>query len=141
MAAQGLPVQLACRALAVSESGYYAKRSRAPSARSICQAWLTEKIRQVHTASRGTYGIRRIHRAAVLLVDKKQLAHRRLVHIVGVGTVLNETLWSWLGPQLLLISARSLAGGTPARLRASCARCAWSAYPASIESEAGLVSG
>ena len=34
---------------------------RAPSARSIRHAWLTEVIRQVHVASRGTYGIRRVH--------------------------------------------------------------------------------
>jgi putative transposase len=61
MAAQGLSVQLACRVLAVSESGYYARRSRAPSARSIRHAWLTDVIRQVHAASRGTYGIRRVH--------------------------------------------------------------------------------
>ncbi len=61
MAAEGLAVQLACRVLAVSESGYYARRTRAPSARSIRHAWLTEVIRQVHIASRGTYGIRRVH--------------------------------------------------------------------------------
>ena len=61
MAEQGLPVQLACRVLHVSESGYYARRSRAPSPRSIRHAWLTDVIRQVHAASRGTYGIRRVH--------------------------------------------------------------------------------
>ena len=61
MAAQGLSVQLACRVLEVSESGYYARRSRAPSLRSIRHAWLTGVIREVHTASRGTYGIRRVH--------------------------------------------------------------------------------
>jgi len=61
MAAEGLPVHLACRVLEVSESGYYARRSRAPSARFIRHAWLTELIRQAHSASRGTYGIRRVH--------------------------------------------------------------------------------
>lgn len=61
MAAQGLAVQLACRVLAVSESGYYARRSRAPSARSIRHAWLSDVIREVHVTSRGTYGIRRVH--------------------------------------------------------------------------------
>jgi HTH-like domain len=61
MAAEGLAVQLACRVLAVSESGYYARRTRARSPRSIRHAWLTEVIRQVHSASRGTYGIRRVH--------------------------------------------------------------------------------
>jgi hypothetical protein len=61
MAAGGLPVQLACRVLAVSESGYWAQHDRPPSARSIRHAFLTELIRQVHLNSRGTYGARRIH--------------------------------------------------------------------------------
>ena len=61
MATEGLPVKLACRVLQVSESGYYARRSRPPSARSIRHAWLTDLIRQAHSASRGTYGIRRDH--------------------------------------------------------------------------------
>ena len=56
-----LPAQLACRVLQVSESGFYAWRSRAPSARAVRYAWLTDLIRQVHSASRGTYGIRRVH--------------------------------------------------------------------------------
>jgi putative transposase len=61
MAAEGLPVQLACRLLAVAESGYYEWRSRAPSQRAIRHAWITEQIRAVHAASRGTYGARRVH--------------------------------------------------------------------------------
>ena len=61
MATEGLPVQLACRVLEVSESGYYARRSRPPSSRSIRHAWLTDLIRQAHAASRGVYGIRRVH--------------------------------------------------------------------------------
>ena len=66
IAADGLPVQLACRVLNVSESGYYARRSRAPSARAIRHVWLTDVIRQVHIASRGTYGIRRVHADLIL---------------------------------------------------------------------------
>ena len=66
IAAHGLPVQLACRVLNVSESGYYARRSRAPSARAIRHVWLTDVIRQVHTVSRGTYGIRRVHADLIL---------------------------------------------------------------------------
>jgi len=57
----GLPAQLACRVVAVSESGYYARRSRSPSARAIRHAWITDVIQQVHTTSRETYGIRRVH--------------------------------------------------------------------------------
>jgi putative transposase len=61
MAAQGLPVQICCRVLEVSESGYYAWGSRPPSPRAIRHAWLTDLIREVHAASRQTYGSRRVH--------------------------------------------------------------------------------
>ena len=61
IAGDGLPVQLAARVLRVSESGYYDWRTRAPSARAIRHAWLTDQIRVVHGASRGTYGARRVH--------------------------------------------------------------------------------
>lgn len=47
--------------MGVSESGYYAWRTRPPSARSVRHAWLTDVIRQVHAASRGVYGGRRVH--------------------------------------------------------------------------------
>ena len=60
MAADGLPVQLACRVPGVSESGYYAWRIRSPSARALRHAWLTDQIRQ-STDSRGVYGSRRMH--------------------------------------------------------------------------------
>ncbi|WP_169807492.1 IS3 family transposase [Herbidospora mongoliensis] len=47
--------------LNVSESGYFAWRNRPPSPRSLRHAWLTERIRQIHAASRGAYGSRRVH--------------------------------------------------------------------------------
>ena len=59
MATEGLSVQVACRVLSVSESGYYAWRKRPPSARAVRHTWLTDRIRAVHAASRGTYGARR----------------------------------------------------------------------------------
>jgi hypothetical protein len=52
---------MACRLLSVAESGYYEWRSRPPSTRAVRHAWLTEQIRAVHIASRGTYGARRVH--------------------------------------------------------------------------------
>ena len=61
MATQGFPVQVCCRVLEVSPSGYYAWRSRAPSVRAIRHAWLTDVICQVHAAVHGTYGSRRVH--------------------------------------------------------------------------------
>ena len=54
-------VRTLCRALRVSPSGYYAARSRSPSARDQRQSSLTTKIRDVHLASRQTYGAPRVH--------------------------------------------------------------------------------
>jgi putative transposase len=56
MAAEAIPVEVACRVLDVSTSGYYAWLSRPPSQRAIRHAWLTDLIVQVHQDSRGTYG-------------------------------------------------------------------------------------
>src|SRR5919199_4321606 len=61
MAAEQIPVEVGCRGLGVSTSGYYARRARSPSARSIRHAWLTDLIVEVHQRSRGTYGALRVH--------------------------------------------------------------------------------
>jgi transposase InsO family protein len=61
MAAEHIPVEVACRVLDVSTSGYYAWRVRPPSARAIRHAWLTDLIAEVHQACRGTYGALRVH--------------------------------------------------------------------------------
>ena len=56
------PIATMCRVLGVSPSGYYAWRRREPSARSVSDAQLTALIGQVHTWSRGTYGVPRMVR-------------------------------------------------------------------------------
>lgn len=61
MVVEKIPVQVACRVLAVSESGYYERRKRAPSQRAVRHAWLTDLITQIHAESRGIYGGRRVH--------------------------------------------------------------------------------
>jgi putative transposase len=61
MANEGKPVQVACRIVGVPESSYFAWKTRPPSARSIRHVWLTDAIAQVHAASRGTYGSRRVN--------------------------------------------------------------------------------
>jgi hypothetical protein len=66
MAAEGLSIELACRVLKVSASGYYAQRGRPPSARAVRHAYPTEVIRGVHLDSRGTYGARRVHAELIL---------------------------------------------------------------------------
>jgi putative transposase len=47
--------------LEVSGAGYYAWRFRPPSARAVGHAWLTDVIREVHTASYGNYGAKRVY--------------------------------------------------------------------------------
>ncbi|MCA1679328.1 MAG: IS3 family transposase, partial [Actinobacteria bacterium] len=59
--ALGHPVSLMCELLGVSESGYWAWMKRAPSDRELSDAWLTERIRQIHAASGGRYGSPRVH--------------------------------------------------------------------------------
>jgi transposase InsO family protein len=61
MAAEKLPVKLACRILCVSESGYYEWRTRGPSPRALRHAQLTVIIQQIHRDFRGVYGARRMH--------------------------------------------------------------------------------
>ena len=61
MADEGHPIKVACRILGVSESGFYAWRGRAPSARAIRHAWLTDLITQVHLESHRAYGAHRVH--------------------------------------------------------------------------------
>ena len=55
------PIAFMCERLRVSTSGYYAWRKRGPSARAVNDAELTGTVRQIHAASRGTYGAPRVH--------------------------------------------------------------------------------
>jgi putative transposase len=54
------PVNLLCRLLKVSRSGYYAWASRSPSKRALADEVLTEQIGTFFDASRKTYGAPRI---------------------------------------------------------------------------------
>ena len=57
----GAPVHTCCRILGVSRQGYYRYRKRPTSSTELRRRWLTGLIREIHVASRGTYGYRRIH--------------------------------------------------------------------------------
>ncbi|WP_194241563.1 IS3 family transposase [Galbitalea soli] len=60
LAADGVPVAVACRFLKISTSGYYDWASRPPSARAVADAALTTTIRRIHADSRATYGAPRV---------------------------------------------------------------------------------
>jgi hypothetical protein len=55
------PVAVQCDVLDVARSGYYAWRRRGPRQSAQRRAELTERIREVHAASRQTYGAPRVH--------------------------------------------------------------------------------
>jgi len=57
------PTTVLCRSLGISTSSFYEWRYRTvnPSPRARRDAALTERIRAIHTQSRGTYGAPRVH--------------------------------------------------------------------------------
>jgi putative transposase len=55
------PIKVLCDTLEVSKAGFYAWRSRPPSDRARRDAVILEKVKCIHTDSRGTYGAPRIH--------------------------------------------------------------------------------
>lgn len=61
LVATGAAVKVCCRVLGVSSPGYYRYRNRPISSSRMRRQWLTGIISEVHVASRGTYGSRRVH--------------------------------------------------------------------------------
>jgi putative transposase len=53
-------IKTMCRVLEVSRSGFHAWQSRPPSARTVADAALTERIREIHARNRKVYGAPRI---------------------------------------------------------------------------------
>lgn len=69
-----------CRVLDVSSSGYYAWLKRLPSARSLADAKLKERIQKIHKWSRGTYGYPRIQ--AELRGEGKKVSRKRVARLM-----------------------------------------------------------
>lgn len=74
------PITTMCRVLKVSKSGYYRWLNRTPSKRDRDDAMLTEKMRAIHTWSRGTYGAPRIH--AELLDEGYRVGRKRIARLM-----------------------------------------------------------
>ena len=91
LAGQGYDVKRCCRIVGVAPSGYFEWRRRAPSASELRRLWLGELVVQVHAASRGTYGYRRVRaelRLGLEIVASKKLVHKLMVEagLRGVPT-------------------------------------------------------
>ena len=81
------PVSVACGLLGVSRSGFYDWQRRAPSDRALSDAWLIEKIKQIHGEHRGVYGSRRVQADLRLAhgVDVSRKRVQRLMRTAGVS--------------------------------------------------------
>jgi transposase InsO family protein len=69
-------VRAACAALEVSSSGYYAWKTRAPSARERADQALTARLRALHERHKARYGLRRFD--AMLRREDRRHSRRRL---------------------------------------------------------------
>ena len=80
-----LPVRTMCRVLGVSASGFYAWRDRAPSQRSIANAVMAERIRQIHQDSYESYGMPRVRAELIeqgVCISRQRVA--RLMREAGI---------------------------------------------------------
>ncbi|WP_340289795.1 IS3 family transposase [Aquipuribacter hungaricus] len=86
LAADGIPVAVACRELEVSRSGYYEWAARGPSKRSVADTSLTDRITEIHRSSRASYGAPRVHAELKLGLGlrcgRKRIA--RLMRLAGL---------------------------------------------------------
>jgi len=69
------------RALGVSRSGYHAWRRRKPSARSLADAALRERIEAIHESSRGVYGAPRVQ-AELALGHGMHVSRKRVARLM-----------------------------------------------------------
>lgn len=76
----GHNVKRACELLKVSRAAFYARRDGVAGPRAVRDAELTEKITEVHEASRGSYGAPRVH--AALRRDGGRCGRRRVARLM-----------------------------------------------------------
>jgi len=69
-----------CRVLGVSPSGYWAWRTRTPSARAGDDARLLSRIREIHAASGGMFGAPRVY--ATLKAERVRCGHTRVARLI-----------------------------------------------------------
>lgn len=76
----GYRAKVCCRLLGVSSPGYHKYKNRVLSPALMRRQWLSGLIREVHTASRQTYGSRRVH--AELTLGMGVRVSKRLVAVL-----------------------------------------------------------
>lgn len=76
-------IQLMCRLLGVSRSGYYASKDRPESARSKRDRQLAQEIKRVHAQSNGVYGSPRIK--AELADEGHRVGRHKIAKLMRIG--------------------------------------------------------
>jgi putative transposase len=74
-------IQVMCRVLGVSRSGFHAWETRRPSARRLEDERLTARIRDIHRENRRVYGSPRIH-AELRLADGVRVGRKRVERLM-----------------------------------------------------------
>jgi putative transposase len=84
-----------CRVLGVNRTSFHDWERRPPSNRALQDAWLSERIKRIHVASRGVYGSPRIHAELRLehgiRVGRKRVA--RLMKAAGISGTKPRKRW------------------------------------------------
>jgi len=74
-------IQIMCRVLEVSRSGFHAWERREPSPRALADEALTGRIAEIHADSRKTYGSPRVH-AELRLEDDVRVGRKRVERLM-----------------------------------------------------------
>ncbi len=82
-----------CRVLEVSTSGYYAWRGRLESTRAKEDEKLQQRIKAIHTWSRGTYGAPRVH--AELKDEGTLVGCKRVARLMKAGGIVGVSRRKW----------------------------------------------
>jgi len=77
-------IQIMCRVLGVSRSGYHAWAAREPSVRAVADRRLTGRIVEIHELSRKTYGSPRVH-AELRLEDDVRVGRKRVERLMRLA--------------------------------------------------------
>jgi putative transposase len=80
------PVSVMCEVLGVSRPGFHQWERRVPSDRALSDAWLTEKITDIHERARGVYGSRRVQ-AELRLGQGIQVSRRRIQRLMRAAGI------------------------------------------------------
>ena len=114
----GHSVKRCCELFEVSRAAFYQRRKDIPSARDVSDAELTEKIREIHAESDGTYGSPRVHEE----LRKRDVAcgRRRVRRLMRRAGLEGRAKKRWRTTTIPTPRWSGRQGSDPTRLRSVC---------------------